>query len=75
MVQWLRLHASTAGSIPGQGTEIPDALQEWSAGENDHWSKRLEESCGRGVYLPSLLQDTKQSPHFDSLGHLGTNVL
>ena len=30
MVQWLRLHASTAGgmgSIPGQGTKIPHALR------------------------------------------------
>ena len=30
MVQWLRLHASSAGgvhSIPGQGTEIPHAAQ------------------------------------------------
>ena len=30
MVQWLRLHASNAGgmgSIPGQRTKIPDAVQ------------------------------------------------
>ena len=30
MVQWLRLRASTAGgmgSIPSQGTKIPDAVQ------------------------------------------------
>ena len=28
MVQWLRFHAFTAGSIPGQGTKISHAM--WS---------------------------------------------
>ena len=36
VVQWLRLHASTAGgpdSIPGQGTKIPQAT--WHGQKND----------------------------------------
>ena len=43
MVQWLRLHASTAvdmGSIPGWGTKIPHAI--WPKKEKERKEKRVE---------------------------------
>ena len=45
VVQWLRLHASTAGgggSIPGQGTKIPHAL--------GHGQKKKKKG-GKYIYL------------------------
>ena len=46
VVQFLRIHASTAGSMglnPGQGTKIPDALKCSQGGEKDvDWSTNFK---------------------------------
>ena len=53
MVQWLRLHASNAGgmgSIPGQRTKIPDAVQygEKKSDMKITWAKKDTQSKNLG---------------------------
>ena len=55
VVQWLRLHASKAvgiGSIPGQGTKIPHAVQprkEEERSQVSYWLCVLRENAQEGV--------------------------
>ena len=57
VVQWLRLHASTAGgtgSIPGGGTKIPHATQpkkEKEEEEKERRRRRRRSSWTKNVFL------------------------
>ena len=63
MVQWLRLCASTAGgtgSIPGQGTKIPQAVQPKKLhGNNFSIAKSLNNLLL--IYMPKNKQNNSQS--------------
>ena len=55
-VQWLRLHASTAGgmgSIPGRGTKIPHAAR---CGQKRSCREEEREGMQKMVYGPRMLE-------------------
>ena len=70
MIQWLGVHVSTArgmGSIPGQGSKIPQATQ-CSQKERKKEMKKEKKTLHTHIYTGNMIQPQRKSCHFQQHG-------